>query len=159
MGIVTIPPWLVKIIFYNRLTSPSKGCPQTYTDPYGLDVYLCRQPAFGISWNPIDHHWIRTDTIEAGMGPSNSNCGNAGNDSGDMPGDPVEVCDHSERDMTGASCELISNVDENLVNDQLQLGRPLGRWSPWNQCQSFVADVLRNARTGCRQTRRGRRCN
>lgn len=34
-------------------------------------------------------NWIKTDSIEAGMGPVNSNCGNAGNGSGDFPDDPV----------------------------------------------------------------------
>jgi RHS repeat-associated protein len=36
------------------------GNPIGYVDPTGLDVYLCSQPAFGWSQNPIDHHWIKT---------------------------------------------------------------------------------------------------
>ncbi|WP_221795150.1 RHS repeat-associated core domain-containing protein [Oceanobacter mangrovi] len=133
--------------------------PLIYTDPLGLDVYLCSQPAFGISWNPLDHQWIKTDSVEAGMGPAKSSCGDAGNQSGDLPGDPVQVCDHRQRDKTNSSCELVSDVDENKVNEQLELGRPLGRWWPWNQCQSFASDVLRNSSTKtCRSTRRGIRC-
>ena len=132
--------------------------PLKYTDPLGLAVQLCKQPAFGIPWNPIDHHWIKTDTAESGMGPAKSDCGNAGNQSGDLPGDPVQTCDHSQRDMTGASCETLDNVNEDIVNDLIKPGRPLGRWLPWNQCQSFARDVINDARTGCRQTRRGVRC-
>jgi hypothetical protein len=81
------------------------------------------------------------------MGPVNSNCGNAGNGSGDMPGDPVQTCDHSKRDKTGSSCTKINNVDESKVNAQLKLGRRLGAWFPWNQCQSFTSDVIFNAST------------
>ncbi len=133
--------------------------PITNTDPYGLDVYLCKQPAFGISKNPIDHHWLRTDTYESGMGPTEGDCGNAGNaSSADWPGDPVQTCDHSGRDMEGAVCEKLNNVDEDAVNDMIAPGQSLGRWLPWNQCQSFARDVINEARTGCSQTRRGRRC-
>ena len=121
--------------------------PINYKDPTGLDVYLCKQPAFGISWNPIDHHWLKTDSIEAGMGPVNGDCGNAGNGSGDMPGDPVQVCDHSKRDKTNATCEKVLNVDESKVNEQLKIGRSLGRWGPTNQCQSFTRGVIENSRT------------
>lgn len=132
--------------------------PLIYTDPYGLDVYLCKQPAFGIPNNPIDHHWLKTDKHQSGMGPVKSDCGNAGNQSGDYPGDPVQTCDHSERDMEGATCEKLNNIDENIVDERIAPGQPLGRWSPWNQCQSFARDVINDARTGCRQTRRGVRC-
>ncbi len=117
-----------------------------------------KQPAFGINWNPVDHHWIKTDTVEAGMGGVHSGCGNAGNELGDSYGDPVQVCDHSKRDKTNATCEKIDDVDEQLVNSQLELGRSLGNWTFTNQCQSFSAQVLRNSSTNCRQTKRGWRC-
>jgi RHS repeat-associated protein len=117
-----------------------------YADPYGLVVQLCKQPAFGISWSPINHYWIKTDTKEAGMGPTKSNCGNAGNEFGDMPGDPVQICDHSKRDKTASTCETISDVDEEKVNKQLEIGKSLGHWWPWNQCQSFTDDVLNQSR-------------
>ena len=132
--------------------------PVNFTDPFGLEVHLCSQPALGFM--PVDHQWIKTDSVEAGMGPSNGDGANAGNNSGDMPGDPVEITDHSSRDMTGASCEIVTGVDENKVNQQLQIGQPLGRWLPWNQCQSFASRVLNNARINQTQrvlTRRGYR--
>ncbi len=128
--------------------------PLYWTDIFGLDVYLCRQPAFG--WAPVDHRWIKTDTREVGMGGRRGN--EAGNESGDRPGDPVTTTDHSGRStQEGASCELIEDVDEEKVNDQLELDRDLGKWSIDNQCQTFSRDVIRNASTKYiwRQTRRG----
>jgi uncharacterized protein RhaS with RHS repeats len=122
-----------------------KGNPINKIDPNGLKVYLCKQPEFG--WAPVDHHWIKTDTKEAGMGPVEGDGRDAGNRSGDFPGDPVAVRDHNGRSKEkGASCDEVKDVDEDLVNDQLQEGRPLGEWWPNNQCQSFANDVLTNAR-------------
>jgi RHS repeat-associated protein len=119
-------------------------------DPTGLEVYLCKQPAFGIPWNPIDHHWLKTDSIEAGMGPSQGDCGNAGNGSGDMPGDLVQVCDHSGREKSNATCEKVLDVNEDKVNELLKTGKPLGRWGPTNQCQAFVREVIEESRTSPR---------
>lgn len=119
--------------------------PISYTDLTGLAVFLCSQPAFGIPSNPIHHHWIKTDSREAGMGGIRGNV--PGNDSGDMPGDRVAVTDHSGRSKQArASCKKVDNVDEDKVNEQLKLGRALGRWGPTNQCQSFARGVLNNAR-------------
>jgi RHS repeat-associated protein len=120
--------------------------PLRYVDPFGLDVSLCKQPAFGVSWNPIDHYWIKTDTVEAGMGGTRGN--EPGNQSGDRPGDPVQVTDHTGRSKQKlASCEVVKDVDEKKVNDMLKIGRPLGKWGPTNQCQSFARGVLEKART------------
>jgi RHS repeat-associated protein len=118
--------------------------PLMYTDPFGLDVFLCSQPAFGIPNNPLDHQWLRTDTAEAGMGGTRGNI--PGNQSGDMPGDPVQVTDHTGRSKEkGASCTKVDGVDEKKVNDSLRIGRPLGRWGPTNQCQSFARQTLIDA--------------
>ncbi len=122
------------------------GNPMSWIDPEGLEVLVCSQPAFGVSNNPIDHQWIRTDTVEAGMGGTRGNV--PGNDSGDMPGDPVQVTNQVGRsNEPGASCKVVKNVDEARVNSQLQIGRSLGRWGPTNHCQSFVAKTLWNAST------------
>jgi len=120
--------------------------PVNFIDPWGLEVYVCCQPALG--WMPVDHKWIKTDSVEAGMGPVKGNCGEAGNGSGDFPGDPVQVCDHSKRNKKGAECEKVENVNEKKVNDQLKLGRPLGVWTSTNQCQSFAKSVINSAKTG-----------
>lgn len=122
------------------------GNPMSWIDPEGLEVLVCSQPAFGVSNNPIDHQWIRTDTVEAGMGGTRGNVPD--NDSGDMPGDPVQVTNHVGRsNEPGASCKVVKNVDEARVNSQLQIGRSLGRCGPANHCQSFVAKTLWNAST------------
>ncbi len=94
---------------------------------------------------PVDHVWVKTDTVERGMGGQNGN--DPGNDSGDLPGDPVEVTEHKGRSKEeGSTCETVPDVDENKVNEQLKLGRDLGNWTPTNQCQSFASEVLDNAR-------------
>lgn len=117
--------------------------PISYFDPFGLDVQMCRQPAFG--WMPIDHQWIKTDTVERGMGDANGHL--PGQQYGDTPGDHVVVTEHGGRsNESDASCKVVPNVDEKKVNEQLTLGRPLGTWGPFNQCQSFVHSVLENAR-------------
>ena len=91
--------------------------PIWFVDPFGLDVEQCSQPAFGFM--PVDHQWIKTDTVEAGMGGTKGNV--PGNQSGDLPGDPVQVTDHSGRSKEkGASCKKIDNVDEKKVNDQIE---------------------------------------
>lgn len=121
------------------------GNPVMWTDPLGLKVLVCKQAAQvpGMGW--VDHHWIKTDTLERGMGGTRGNV--PGNQSGDMPGDPVEVTEHAGRSKEkNVRCESVENVNEKKVNDQLQLGTPLGRWGPTNQCQSFVRSVLDNAR-------------
>ncbi len=115
--------------------------PVSFTDPLGLDVFMCSQPAFG--WMPVVHQWIKTDTTEAGMGARGDS--NAGNNF-QIPGVKVEVVDHTGRsNEEGSSCQKVKNVDEDKVNDLLRLGRPLGRWGPVNQCQSFARSVLQSA--------------
>ncbi|KAB2900912.1 MAG: hypothetical protein F9K31_03635 [Dokdonella sp.] len=120
------------------------GNPVKWTDPYGLEVYLCGQPAFGLSYG-VDHQWIRTDTVEAGMGTARAG-GNAGNQSGDRYGDPVQVTDHAGRSQESSShCTQVKGVDEAKVNAHLQIGRPLGNWTYDNQCRTFTTRVLWDA--------------
>ena len=119
------------------------GNPLSYFDQFGLDVEVCSQPAFG--WMPIDHQWIKTDSVEAGMGGTKGNI--PGNQSGDLPYDPVQVTNHAGRSLEkSASCRVVHNIDEKKVDQLLQIGRPLGRWTPFNQCHSFVRDTLDSAR-------------
>ncbi|BBL60357.1 hypothetical protein MKFW12EY_39700 [Methylomonas koyamae] len=40
-----------------------------------------------------------------------------------------------------------NNVDKSKINEQLKVGSPLGRWLPWNQCQTYAWHVIENART------------
>lgn len=117
--------------------------PGRYTDFNGLEVNLCCRPA-QIAGGLIDHCWVRTDTISAGMGAN----------PGDLPGEEyegygmqVQIIDHS-RDAA-AYCIKQNNVNEQCVNDELEFGKPLGRFlPPFNQCQSFAYSVLNRCRTG-----------
>lgn len=114
--------------------------PVNRTDREGLVVRVCTLAAEDEDLNSFgfSHQWIKTDTIEAGMGAMGPNRG--------MYGTTVGVVDHSGFSKSpGAKCTEVSNVDEEKVNRQLRLGRRLGTWSLGNQCQSFVSDVINNA--------------
>jgi RHS repeat-associated protein len=119
------------------------GNPIRYIDPLGLEVSICCRPA-EIAAGLIDHCWVQTDTVSAGMG-ANPNV---------LPGQeyegygmPVQVTDHSND--TATSCTTMNNVDEQCVNDELEIGKPIGRFMPpINQCQSFAYGVVNKCRTG-----------
>ena len=108
----------------------------------GLDVQICRAPA-QIAWGLVDHEWIKTSSIEAGMGGP-----------ADNPGDQYElpyttnvfVTNHAgqSKNRKGASCKVV-DADENKVNALLQIGTPLGSFSAWNNCQTFANSVIRQA--------------
>ena len=61
----------------------------------------------------------------------------------------VQVTDHSGQSVTrpGAVCSTVGQVCVNKVEQQLQIGRPLGRFSLTNNCQTFCSVVIRNSRT------------
>jgi RHS repeat-associated protein len=114
--------------------------PRKSTDWYGLDVYRCSRPA-EILGGLVDHQWIKTDSVEAGMGPAGG--GVPGNQSDSPYVTQTSVNDHSGQSASPkAACRPVPNVNEQKVNELLRIGRPLGTWTPWNQCQSFVNDVL-----------------
>jgi RHS repeat-associated protein len=119
------------------------GNPIVYIDPLGLEVYLCEM-SFLYSWNPIKHQWIKTDSKEAGMGPIKSDCWE--DPMSDIPYDSVQICDHSKfTNDPGVVCYKQEYIDENKVNELLEIGTPLGRWSAWNNCHTFAALVLEEA--------------
>jgi len=44
------------------------GNPVIFTDPLGLEVFQCSQPGdLPVLGLFVDHQWIKTDTVEAGM--------------------------------------------------------------------------------------------
>lgn len=93
----------------------------------------------------IDHDWLKTESIEAGMGPADGGVPGveSGRSSENLPYSATTVNDHSgESSKEGARCEPVPNVDANCVNKELELGKELGRWSPSNNCNTFVNDVL-----------------
>jgi RHS repeat-associated protein len=123
--------------------------PLRWTDPTGLDVFLCRRPAdLPFPLNQFDHYWIKTDTYEAGMGGMRGGVpGQNGNS--DRPYDPTQTVDHSgQSKASNASCEKQRNVDEQCVNDLIQPGQSTGGWNPYNQCQSFAFSAINRCRTG-----------
>ncbi|HKD39328.1 MAG TPA: RHS repeat-associated core domain-containing protein [Myxococcaceae bacterium] len=102
-------------------------------------VYKCHRPAeipvlgrlaSAVGW---EHEWLKTSQAQAGMGNPN------GRHSSDSPYISTAVVDHSGE--TG-SCSLVTGVSEACVNSYLQVGRPTGRWSTWNNCNTFVAGVI-----------------
>lgn len=126
--------------------------PVTYVDPFGLAVYICRR-AVDIDWIPggmagslPKHHWVKTDTREAGMG---GRCPVPGLECSDTPYSDTEVKDHAgQSKMPGVVCELQLNVDESCVNRALFPGRPTGSWNVFNQCNSFAYGLVNQCRYG-----------
>lgn len=119
--------------------------PLSYTDPLGLEVKICCRPA-QIANGIVDHCWVQTDTVSAGMGANP-----------DIPpgqeyegyGMEVQVTDHSKD--TPTSCTPQKDVNEQCVNEKLVIGKPIGRFlPPVNQCQRFANYVV----TSCRNTPR-----
>lgn len=86
--------------------------------------------ASAVGW---EHEWLKTSQVEAGMGNPN------GRHSSDIPYIRTTVVDHTGE--TGV-CSPVTDVSEACVNAYLQMGRPTGRWSTWNNCNTFVGGVL-----------------
>lgn len=104
------------------------------------EVHVCVRTAevmFGIA----DHAWLRTDSVEAGMGGPIYEDEQIG-DRMELPYiTKVYVRDHSG--YKARKCMLDIAVDEDCVNEELEMDKYLGRWRPLNQCQSYVHDVRR----------------
>jgi hypothetical protein len=79
-----------------------------YTDPLGLEVQLLCRPA-DIAGGLVNHCWLKTDTVQAGMN-AQASCSRAGNDASGYPFVPVVVSDHSCD--TATSVTPLPNVDE-----------------------------------------------
>jgi RHS repeat-associated protein len=83
----------------------------------------------------LRHCWLKTSTKTAGMGPERP---------GPLPvnpiGIPVKITDQS--DQKDGVCTPVFNVDEKCVNNELQIGKSLGNWMPWFQCNSFADAVI-----------------
>jgi len=119
------------------------GNPLGGIDPRGLEVQVCCRPA-QIAGGIIDHCWIKTDTIEAGMGA----------DPDVLPGQQYEgygmrtqVIDHTRDKPT--KCTTFNNINEQCVNDKLKIGTPLGPFlPPVNQCQNFAYGTVLGCSNG-----------
>ena len=103
-----------------------KQQPLRWFDPTGLKVQRCCRST-AVTAYTIPHCWLKTDTITAGMNnsPLCSVAGGAGPNAGSgYPGQPVFVSDHGCDKPE--SCEDVWDVDEGCVNNELQIGAPLG---------------------------------
>jgi hypothetical protein len=114
----------------------------------GRGVELCKRTVDlpGLREVGVQHHWLRTSTKEAGMGPAD----------GGVPGERMDspvaaqtrINDHTGRgNLPGSTCERVADVDEACVNRELEQGMPLGAWTPINQCQVFAGEVLEQCST------------
>jgi RHS repeat-associated protein len=85
------------------------------------------------------HCFLKTDTKTAGMGPANPPKG------GGLPSCPcgtdTAITDQSKE--TGASCYDIPDADETCVNNELVIGKSLGKWGPNNNCNTFAGQVVK----------------
>lgn len=102
-------------------------------------VEICHRRA-KIAFGLVDHYWIKTDLRNAGMGSGlvvNEGIG----DRFEPPFTKVFVIDHS--DQVPEKCEIDENHDEDCLNEELEVGRSLGRFSPINNCQTFVHQALK----------------
>jgi RHS repeat-associated protein len=117
--------------------------PARFTDPKGLEVQICCRAA-GILGGYVDHCWITTNAKSAGMGADpNIRPG----EQSEGIGMSVQITDHSKD--SAIQCIPQKNVDEQCVNNQLQIGKPLGRFlPPFNQCQSFAYGTVNLCRFG-----------
>jgi RHS repeat-associated protein len=144
-----------------NLFAYADGNPVRWSDRLGLKVYKCCAPA-QIAAGLIDHCWLKTETREAGLGDLDVGqpAGQAAAVGDRCGGSPfvtqTQVVDHtgSSTSRAGANCTEIKGVDEQCVNDQIWTdsrgyGATQGAWTPTNQCQSFVHDVLQKCKKKC----------
>lgn len=122
------------------------GDPVGATDPFGLEVMLCRRPA-DLPLNSLfgfQHHWIKTNSIEAGLGPARGNVPGDGNSDLPFITDTRLVPHNGRSAIPGSSCRPITQVDETCVNRELADSSSKGRFllTPLNQCQWVAYEIL-----------------
>jgi RHS repeat-associated protein len=121
--------------------------PLRWFDPFGLAVEMCCRPAdLPYPLSETDHCWLRTSSIEAGMGPMDGSVP-AQNSNYDLPGDPTQTTNHGgEGNKPGSTCNVVPSQDEVCVDRMIQPGQPTGPFWPNNNCQTFAASVLNACR-------------
>lgn len=133
---------------YAAETPPALG-PVAKKEPR---VELCKRPADlpGNDYVGLEHHWIRTSHVEAGMGPESGGVpGHKDGNNGKLFG-KTTINDHSgEGDLIDAHCDELPNVSEACIEKKLKLGTPTGRWAPViNDCHSVTARLIDDCKTG-----------
>lgn len=106
----------------------------------------------------LAHVWVKTPNVEVGMGPRQPDTSRSEVAFGRLMDfltaksirDKVQVAwsDHSGfSDLPGAACSQLYLCDQACVEDEMQLGRPLGVYSLINQCHVTAVRALRKC--GC----------
>ena len=106
-------------------------------------VMLCQRPAQLPVADQIGlkHHWLKTSHKEAGMGPEDGSVPGDGKSA--LPFSLTRINDHSGQSLRGdAECFYIATADEACVDERLEVGQLAGRWTPSNNCQTLVAEIL-----------------
>lgn len=104
-------------------------------------VEICHRRA-QIFLGLVSHYWIKTDTKIAGMGSENLTGDEQVGDKFESPlALKVYIIDHSNQ--TPLSCKEKLDIDEDCVNAELDLGKPLGYFSPTNNCQVFTRKIIK----------------
>jgi RHS repeat-associated protein len=116
-----------------------KANPVSLVDPTGLVVQRCRRKA-RIAFGLVDHCWLKTDTVIAGMNAT-AQCSLPGENRSDLPWVTDVYVSDASCEVNGR-CETIHDVDEQCVNRELAIGRSLGRFGFTNNCQTFAWTVL-----------------
>ncbi len=125
------------------------GNPLRWTDPTGRNVYLCCREIqvnwwadFGADLFGMKHCFIMTDSKECGMGPA---------DDGPLPawpvGIPTKINPHYGQGVPNSPmCKLIPDVDEKCINNACTQSGSTGKWSPWNNCNTWAKKTLNSCR-------------
>ena len=117
-----------------------KDNPVSLSDPTGLVVQQCCRKA-EIAGGLVEHCWLQTNTITAGMASSPQCRANVGGRYEFLWKTKVYVSDHSCE--VGGRCNVIPDMDEDCVNRELAIGKSLGRFGFFNNCQTFVFSVTK----------------
>jgi RHS repeat-associated protein len=127
------------------------GNPILYVDPFGLEVTRWSRPAdigpYGVVGKAVDHHWLKTNQYESGMGPADGQVP-AQEGRSDYFGSPVVTVDHTGQSKASNARQIPIPfpVDEECVNSFIRPGQSLGQFTPSNQCQAFSEETLNRCR-------------
>jgi hypothetical protein len=115
----------------------------TQRDTDSAGVMFCQRPAQLLLADQIGltHHWLKTSHKEAGLGPEDGSVPGDGKSA--LPFSMTRINDHTGQSLRGDSeCVYIASADEACVDARLEVGQLAGRWTPSNNCQTFVAEIL-----------------
>jgi RHS repeat-associated protein len=114
--------------------------PVNRVDVWGLEVQFCKRPVKSdVLENFLDHHWLKTDSTEAGLKKETEGGLFSGSSWGDHTG---------QSELPNAECWPVPNVDEACVDKLIRPGTDIGTYFPGaNDCQTNVREVLDSCRT------------